>query len=968
MCPVSDVYFVVRITGKTTVGKLLGKMLFEMGARRKDTFEVTTGEKLARMGADDVAKLIDKATDGSLFIDEAYALEPLRNASAAAVAIQLLDAAEAKRTELTIIMAGYKDDMETKLFDFNDGFNSRFNYSFIFEDYTKSELADILLQLCMESDWPPSDPSVIAVAAHRISRGRGHKAFGNARDVRKLFEKAYTRALARDRHAKTITMVDVMGPPPTREYVPDLGVAIDELDKMIGLESVKVKVHELVTLAKVNYDRELSGEEPYEVCLNRVFLGNPGTGKTTVAKLFGRILKGLGLLSDGTVELKQPSDLIGSHVGEAEKTTAALIKRCRGKVLLIDEAYALCNSSYGRNALDTLTGLVQGSPGEDIAVVLIGYEKDMVKMLRDQNAGLSRRFALEQAFRFEDFDNSALSRVLIQLITDSGLTASRQVRARLVKELGERRSRPNFGNAGEAVTMVASARQRLVARDPKAKELILSDFALDKPVGDGRAVLKGLCKIEHIIRELEELKAVVSQSERDGHDISQHLQSYVFVGNPGTGKTTIARLMAESLYDMGLLSVNKLVTCSGLDMQGSYVGQTKDKVNEYMADAQGGVLFIDEAYTLGSDRKGHNIFAQEALDQLVALMTEPPHLHKTVVILAGYKTEMERMISRGNVGLQSRFTGRIEFPDWDALDCVNGVSSRCKEQGILLAERVSAILLAELEEIKNRPGWANARDGDTMFRFLNDARAMRCSRQADLGPPQFTPEDVQHAATKLRKQRPFLDHHTQAADGNAMGIAVAPLTMMCADAAAMPSHVELSNIDVGWAGDASAVVELEEFCEESASPSDSEIYVYLLKACVDAGYDRSHETRQELIGVLLGVLEGGQFPDDILQPILEACGGIGETRVMRVLRPQVRGVLEGMQNAVRAEEERLNELKRLAEEERLEKEREHARVQERLRMSGLCPMGYSWHREGSGWRCAGGSHRVNDIDVSGGEM
>jgi Holliday junction resolvasome RuvABC ATP-dependent DNA helicase subunit len=154
----------------------------------------------------------------------------------------------------------------------------------------------------------------------------------------------------------------------------------------------------------------------YEVSLNHVFLGNPGTGKTTVAKLYGRVLKAAGFLSDGGFELKQPNDLVGSHVGETMKKTGSLIDRClKGKVLIIDEAYALGNSTYGHEALDTIVSKVHGAPGEDIAVVMIGYEKQMLQMFRSPkvNAGLARRFHLEHPFRFEDFDDSTLARVVI---------------------------------------------------------------------------------------------------------------------------------------------------------------------------------------------------------------------------------------------------------------------------------------------------------------------------------------------------------------------------------------------------------------------------------------------------------------------------------------------------------------------------------------------------------------------------
>ncbi|KAJ1439636.1 hypothetical protein B484DRAFT_323473, partial [Ochromonadaceae sp. CCMP2298] len=134
--------------------------------------------------------------------------------------------------------------------------------------------------------------------------------------------------------------------------------------------------------------------------------------KTTVGRIYGRVLQELGLLSDGAWEDKQASDLIGSAVGESEKLTKALVKRSMGKVLFIDEAYALNNSPFGRSALDTLVGLVHGAPGEDIAVVVAGYEKQMKKIFREANGGLSSRFDLDSAFRFEDFDDADLGRVV----------------------------------------------------------------------------------------------------------------------------------------------------------------------------------------------------------------------------------------------------------------------------------------------------------------------------------------------------------------------------------------------------------------------------------------------------------------------------------------------------------------------------------------------------------------------------
>jgi len=168
-------------------------------------------------------------------------------------------------------------------------------------------------------------------------------------------------------------------------------------------------------LAAINYERELASEPPHLIPLNRLFLGNPGTGKTTVATIYGRILKGLGYLSDGSVVVKTPSDLIAGVVGGTEEKTAALLEVCKGKVLVIDEAYALHEGMYGARAIDTIVSKVQNSEGDDIAVLLLGYEPEMLKMLRESNPGLQRRFSPESAFRFADFTDDQLEALLYTL-------------------------------------------------------------------------------------------------------------------------------------------------------------------------------------------------------------------------------------------------------------------------------------------------------------------------------------------------------------------------------------------------------------------------------------------------------------------------------------------------------------------------------------------------------------------------
>lgn len=196
--------------------------------------------------------------------------------------------------------------------------------------------------------------------------------------------------------------------------------------------------------------------------------------------------------------------------------------------------------------------------------------------------------------------------------------------------------------------------------------------------------------MEHIARELKNLKAVIEQCERDNEEPRQHL----------TGKTTTARRMGDILHKIGLLGSNVVIMKSGLELQGSYVGQTKDKVIDAMNEAQGGILVIDEAYSLASSSP----YSQEAIDQLVAMMTQKEHYQNTVVILAGYAEDMERLVT-SNDGLRSRFAGRLNFPDWDEEDCVNFIFKEIRRRDQLIADETLIALRENIREIRNRPGW-----------------------------------------------------------------------------------------------------------------------------------------------------------------------------------------------------------------------------------------------------------------------
>lgn len=333
------------------------------------------------------------------------------------------------------------------------------------------------------------DDFYLNILIKRLLRGSSEEKFANIWPLKKAFVEAGRRQVERFRQARRegrfledflLSKEDLLGNPPALD--PEKSAAWGEMQQLLGMDDVKESILAVVHQVSQNYERELKGLEPLQTSPNRVFLGNPGTGKTTVARLYAKILADFGILSKGDVIVKKPTDLIDRYIGGSENNTREALASAKGSVLIIDDAHMLdpgsrkdgCskNGDYRGAILDTLVAEVTGAPGEDRCVILCGYEAHMQEMYANGNPGLARRFPLDTAFVFNDFDTETLGKILDLKLKKEKLVATPKAREVALDMLSRASVRPGFGNGGEVDNLISKAitsRTKRITQTLKAK-------------------------------------------------------------------------------------------------------------------------------------------------------------------------------------------------------------------------------------------------------------------------------------------------------------------------------------------------------------------------------------------------------------------------------------------------------------------------------------------------------------------
>jgi SpoVK/Ycf46/Vps4 family AAA+-type ATPase len=750
-------------TGKTTAARLIGQVYYELGWLFSGHLVKTTRSDLVSDHVGGTAfktrEKIAEAMGGVLFIDEAYALTPKDSGVDFGLEAinELVEAMSDKMGEFACVFAGYPHEMR-RFLKSNPGLESRVQIISL-DDYNPEEMRQILeIKMkdegcCFSSEMEDMIPAFCKYWVQKKNKDKwanGREAENLARELRRNWE-VDPEKISTEAGEKIIQKKHF--PEKLRGYVQveinsggeDAGSAPD----LVGFDSLKTKLNELIE--EGNYYREHPEIPRPAVNMHWILRGNPGTGKTTFAKRIGAACHEAGFLDQGHTVIVTRAELVSNHVGETALRTKEKIEDAMGGVLFIDEAYALKqydDDHFGQEAINTIIEAMTAHNG-DFAVIVAGYPVEMERFLQS-NPGFKSRFSND--FVIEDYTAEELCQIFYQKCRWNfpRFEPDKDIAPMLVNFFANwlADKSPEWGNGREVEKLFTEMQSQWIRsrKIPDAKgRCFLSENEIperlkkylyqrrihknEKIILSGAEQIERLIGFEDIKQELRKLiKAGEFRRKKPDFQYTKNMH-WILRGNPGTGKTTVAKLIGAVYREAGFLERGHTVVVTRADLVAGYLGQTALKTREKIKEAMGGVLFIDEAYAL--KQRGDDSFGGEAINTILEAMTA--HNGKFAVIVAGYPREMEGFI-RANSGFRSRFSNDFMLMDYTPRELKDIFLYKCRtnqtsfEVDVELEKKLVPFFEQWLS--KKPPEWGNGREVEKLITEMLELYAINNSDSA----------------------------------------------------------------------------------------------------------------------------------------------------------------------------------------------------------------------------------------------
>ena len=614
-------------TGKTKAVERMACLYKGLGLLDTGQIWTTRVSALATSGINSENEAVENAVSGAqggtLVIDGAHDLYKTDNKgnydTEGRIVRALVDCLTNTRKykRWMLVLVGEPEGMESLLSSYPD-LKKCLSAPIYMEDFKPTELFGMFDLCCHERKIRLSDEArkkLEMYVLHKYNR-RG-PGFTNAWLVQTLFDDAVIPAMfnrLKDIKRPKKKQLELVLP----EDIPSVGEPKDdimaELDNLIGLGKIKTRVKDFLYSIRLAQRRMELGLPTNMPRLHMAFLGNPGTGKTTVAEIIGKVFASWGILSGGRVIRTEKSQMVGQFIGETEFKMTNLLARARGNILFIDEAYQLAEGGekdHGRIVMNSLLTEL-GKENLDMVVILAGYTAPMKRLL-ESNEGIESRFP--NVFNFEDYTTDELLEIGKQMIRKQGFTLTEGAAGNMRQIIQEESDKPSprFGN-GRFVSnllqneILATLGARTAKMENPAREDLSTILPEDVVVGkalkdvvfDDMAIDSALSRLD-ALAGLDGVKKAIHnfvQSARYLHSIGEPyvgkgLLSWRFVGNCGTGKSTVAGIMAQILKGMRLIASSHITEIKGERIFGVSEQECDTVLKDAVKRACNGLIFID---------------------------------------------------------------------------------------------------------------------------------------------------------------------------------------------------------------------------------------------------------------------------------------------------------------------------------------------------------------------------------------